>query len=301
MKVVDTSRIPLPLDEDPAFAVIGGSGLYDLKVAKLESEFKINTPYGSTSSPIRLVRLTPSSPLVAFIARHGDSHSISPSEVPYRANIFALARLGVRKVISVNACGSLNPNKYPVGHVVIPLQIVDLTRVREGSFYKGLGVVGHLAAADPICRVWASLVESSLAFINPSRSAFGGTEVVVEGPRFSTRAESEYFRKQGFGLINMTLAPEVFLAMEANMCYMSLSHITDVDSWDPGHHVTAEEILARVSSNVKLITKTIMHVADNLGEKTKHQCRIDPKSMLLTPVAEITPSARSRLALLLEE
>jgi 5'-methylthioadenosine phosphorylase len=161
--------------------------------------------------------------------RHGRGHIHTPSEVPYRANIYALKTLGVQQVISVSACGSLNEDMAP-GHIVVPDQLVDWTRDERGRSFFGKGLVGHISAADPFCAELSAILADSVEDAG-GRVHRGGTFVTVEGPRFSTRAESALYRRWGFDIIGMTTSPEAFLAREAEMCYAVMAHVTDYDVW----------------------------------------------------------------------
>ncbi len=189
-------------------------------------EFNLETPYGQPSAPV-ITGLLEGVP-VAFLARHGIGHHILPAEVNYRANIYALKKLGIERIISISACGSLRED-YTPGEIVIPDQLFDFTRDRECSYF-GDGLAAHLSIADPFCPVLSAqllqAVQDTQATVH-----HGGTMITIEGPRFSTRAESNVFRGWGMSLIGMTTSPEAFLAREAELCYAVMAHVTDYDVW----------------------------------------------------------------------
>ena len=194
---------------NPLFAVIGGSGLYHMDALTEIEEINVSTPFGDPSAPVILGMID--GQRVAFLARHGIGHHISPSEINYRANIYALKSLGVDRIISISACGSLRED-YAPGHIVVPDQVFDFTRLRERSFF-GNGMVAHIGVADPFCPHLSGILMKSL---NDAGAAVhnGGTLLTIEGPRFSTKGESQVFRSWGMSIIGMTASPEVFLARE---------------------------------------------------------------------------------------
>ena len=235
-------------------AVIGGSGLYHMaELAEVET-VELDTPFGRPSAPITIGALH--GRRIAFLPRHGRGHVLTPGEVPYRANIFALKMLGVRYIISVSACGSLRED-YAPGHVVVPDQLFDFTKgVRERTFF-GAGLVSHLAVAEPFCpHLSAALAEATEAAGGLVHR--GGTFITVEGPRFSTRGESEVFRQWGMSIIGMTTSPEAFLAAAAEIAYACMAHITDYDVW---HHseapVTVELVIRVLQANTRLAQTAI--------------------------------------------
>lgn len=223
-------------------AVIGGSGLYEFSGLANPSEHHLDTPFGEPSSPIMVGDLD--GKRVAFLARHGSGHRLGPSEVPYRANIFALKTLGVERVVSISACGSLREEFAP-GHIVIPDQLFDHTRGRARSFF-GEGIVVHLSTPNPFCPELSAQLAEAAARAGGTVHA-GGTSITIEGPRFSTRAESSVYRSWGMSLIGMTTVPEAFLAREAEMCYAVMAHVTDYDVW----HASAAAV------TVELVTHTL--------------------------------------------
>ncbi len=227
-----------PRSEAVELAVIGGSGLYSLFEDARQVE--IATPFGPAAAPITVGTVAGRS--VAFLPRHGRGHALPPSRIPYRANIWALASLGVGAVLTSSAVGGLRADLAP-GTFVVPDQIVDRTTSRTGTFYDGAGDVQHLAAADPFDTALRAAVNDALA-AEAAPSEARGTAVVIEGPRFSTRAESAWFAAQGGDIINMTLAPETFLAMEAGIAVVNLSFVTDSDAAvGAGHADAVDEAL----------------------------------------------------------
>jgi len=263
---------------EPRIGVIGGSGLYQMAGLEVEETRTINTPFGEPSSAIVLGRLNGKQ--VAFLARHGTHHQISPSEVNYRANIFALKLLGVERVIAVSACGSLRED-YAPGHLVVPDQLLDFTRLRERTFFEG-GIVAHVSVADPFCPVVSeALVESATAaggIVHP-RGAF----ITIEGPRFSTRAESNTFRGWGVAIIGMTSSPEAFLAREAEMCYAVLAHVTDFDVWHRSEApVTAEMVIRTLEANARLAEQAVAGTVARLPAERDCICKDALKDALIT-------------------
>src|SRR5258707_4298695 len=208
-------------------AVIGGSGLYNMPEFTDATEHRIDTPFGPTSDAIIVGKLR--GERVAFVPRHGRGHVLSPSEVPYRANIYALKTLGVTTVIAVSACGSLKLELAP-GHIVVPDQLFDYTKDERGRSFFGGGIVAHVGVADPFCpslsRVVCEACQSAGGTVHE-----GGTFVTIEGPRFSTKGESQVWRQMGFSIIGMTTIPEAFLAREAEMHYAGMAHVTDYYVW----------------------------------------------------------------------
>jgi 5'-methylthioadenosine phosphorylase len=244
--------------------IIGGSGLYDMDGLHRPRWRRVRTPWGNPSDEI-LTGLLGETP-VAFLPRHGRGHRIAPSDVNYRANIHALKRLGVTDVLSVSAVGSLRED-LPPGTFVIVDQFVDRTVSRARSFFRP-GLVAHVSLADPVCRRLAGhLAEAARAANIPSRT--GGTYVVIEGPQFSTRAESNLYRRWGCDVIGMTNMPEARLAREAELCYATLAMVTDWDCWHPDHgSVVVEEILAVLRQNVERARTLVRATAARLVDRT---------------------------------
>lgn len=227
---------------DPVLVgIIGGSGLYRFEGLTDVEEHAVRTPFGAPSDILLVGTLE--GVRVAFLARHGRGHRISPTEVNYRANIFALKSAGVQHVVSVSACGSLREHLHP-GEVVVPDQLVDLTRKRANSFF-GNGLVAHVGVADPFCPRLQTLLADAVARAGGTVHR-GGQFITVEGPRFSTKAESFTFRTWGMDIIGMTTSPEAFLAREAEMCYAVMAHVTDYDVWHESEEPVTVEMVVRI-------------------------------------------------------
>jgi 5'-methylthioadenosine phosphorylase len=242
--------------------VIGGSGLYNMPELSDVEERVIETPFGSPSDAVLIGTLA--GERVAFIPRHGRGHVLTPSEVPYRANIYALKTLGVRQIISVSACGSLR-EKFAPGHIVIPDQLFDWTRGdRPRSFFEE-GLVAHVAVADPFCSELSAVVAEAVVEAGGTVHR-GGSLITIEGPRFSTRAESKIYRAWGLDIIGMTAAPEIFLAREAEMCYATMAHVTDYDVWhETEADVSVELVLQTFHANLRLAQKALIGVVQRLA------------------------------------
>lgn len=275
-------------------AVIGGSGLYEIPGLQQAREQVIDTPFGKTSAPI--VTGTLEGVPVAFLARHGIGHHITPTEVPYQANIFALKSLGVERIVSISACGSLKKEFAP-GHIVIPDQLYDNTRLRPRSFF-GEGFVAHVSVADPFCGDFSSHVESA------AREAGGvvhqgGSFITIEGPRFSTRIESNTFRSWGMSIIGMTAAPEAFLAREAEICYATMAHVTDYDVWHVSEEpVTVDMVIQTLNRNTSLAQEAIRALARNFTAERNCECERALSTALITRKDAIPAETRKKLGLL---
>lgn len=248
----------------PILGVIGGSGLYGMSGLEQVETVDVDTPFGKPSAPIVTGTLT--GKRVAFLARHGIGHHLSPSEVPYRANIYALKQLGVKKVVSISACGSLRED-YAPGQIVIPDQIFDFTRGGRARSFFGDGLVVHIGVADPVCQ---DLSQQTLEAVKSAGGTVhaGGTLITIEGPRFSTRAESNVFRAWGMSMIGMTACPEVFLAREAELCYTIMAHVTDYDVW----HVTeapvsVDVVIRTLNQNTEMAQKAIARLVESLNDE----------------------------------
>ncbi len=258
------------MSETVEIAVIGGSGLYNMPEITGKSAIKVDTPYGEPSADIMIGTL--SGKRVAFLPRHGAGHVFAPSTVPYRANIYALKKIGVKFIIAVNACGSLL-EAYAPGHIVIPDQLYDNTKSERGgrSFFE-YGLVAHISVADPFCTELNQLLYEAVQQVGGTVHA-GGTFITVEGPRFSTKGESNIFRQWGCSLIGMTSSPEAFLAREAEIAYSTLAHITDYDVWHTSEEpVTAEKVLSTMSGNLKSVEQAIAYAVGKLDTTQQYNC-----------------------------
>ncbi|GAB4578675.1 MAG: S-methyl-5'-thioadenosine phosphorylase [Anaerolineales bacterium] len=281
----------------PIFAVIGGSGLYDMPGLKDIQKQDVETPFGKPSAPIVVGNLEGKP--IAFLARHGIGHFISPSEINYRANIYALKALGVTRIISVSACGSLRED-YAPGHLAVPDQLFDFTRGRERSFF-GEGLVAHVGVADPFC---TDLSAHLLKAVQKTGATVhkGGTFITIEGPRFSTRAESNTYRAWGMDLIGMTTSPEAFLAREAEMCYAVMAHVTDYDVWHVSEEpVTVEMVIRVLNKNVRHAQEAIRQLAARLTSLHDCHCNQALSNALITNPKVIPPETRQKLALFVDK
>ncbi len=280
--------------------VIGGSGLYQMDGLSDVQEVRVETPFGAPSDTITVGRLGDVS--LAFLPRHGRGHRLNPTEVPSRANIWALKRLGVQWVFSVSAVGSLREDYAPL-HLVVPDQIFDRTRLRPGSFFEG-GVVVHASFADPFCPHLSGLLWETMSGMDDVTSHSGGTLVCIEGPLFSTKAESHIYRELGCDIIGMTVLPEAKLAREAELCYATIACVTDYDVWRESEEtVTVEMVVANLQKNVANAQRIIRDVAGKLpADRLASPCGCSSAlaNAILTDPAAIPTSARERYALLLE-
>jgi 5'-methylthioadenosine phosphorylase len=249
-------------------AVIGGSGVYDMEALTDVEGLLISTPFGEPSDGIVVGTLGETR--VAFLPRHGRGHRLTPTEVPYRANIWALKSLGVERIISVSACGSMK-EEYEPRHIVIPDQIYDNTKKREYSFF-GNGLVAHIGVAEPFCphlrQVLRQAVEKAGGTVH-----MDGTFITIEGPRFSTRGESEIYRSWGADIIGMTAVPEAQLAREAEICYATMAHVTDYDVWhEEEEDVSVEMLLDNLRANATLSKRTIAELVQLLPAERPCDC-----------------------------
>jgi 5'-methylthioadenosine phosphorylase len=281
----------------PTLAIIGGTGLQHMPGLEDLETIEISTPFGSPSAPIVVGRLEGQA--VAFLSRHGIGHHISPSEINYRANIYALKALGIERVVSISACGSLRDD-YAPGEMVIPNQLFDFTRFRERSFFKD-GLVAHISVADPFC---PELSDSVLAACKATGSVShkGGAFITIEGPRFSTRAESNAFRSWGMSIIGMTTSPEAYLAREAEMCYAVLAHVTDYDVWHISEKpVTVDMVIETLNRNTEAAHQAVRNLVRVLPAGRQCTCGDTLASALITHPEAIPQETRQRLAWLVDK
>ncbi|WP_020412687.1 S-methyl-5'-thioadenosine phosphorylase [Microbulbifer variabilis] len=265
--------------------VIGGSGLYEMQGLTEVEEVQMGTPFGSTSDAIACGKLHDIP--VAFLARHGRGHRLIPSQVPYQANIHALRQLGVRYVLSLSAVGSLQEEVRPLD-MLIPDQFIDMTRKRESTFF-GDGAVAHVSMADPVCPAVADNLARAFANTQgeePIRLHRGGSYICIEGPQFSTRAESHWYRSMNASVIGMTNMPEAKLAREAQMAYATLAMATDYDCWHPREEaVTADVAIANLQQNAARAQKIAAEAIRLLGtEQPESAAHTALASGLVTPV-----------------
>ena len=277
--------------------VIGGSGLYDLPGLEGVRREQPRTPFGEPSDAIVVGRLAGQP--IAFLSRHGRGHRYSPSEIPYRANLHALKQLGVTRVLSVSAVGSMREEIAP-GHLALPSQYIDLTRMRPRSFF-GDGVVAHVSFADPVCPQLHEHQRAASATASATVHS-GGTYLCIEGPQFSTRAESELYRSWKVDVIGMTALPEARLAREAELCYVTLALATDYDCWHAVHEaVSVSQVVEIMRRNVELAQEVVLRAAlsmERIAERTC-ACAHALDGAVISDTRQIPPAARERLALLL--
>jgi 5'-methylthioadenosine phosphorylase len=273
--------------------IIGGSGLYDMAELTDRREVTIETPFGAPSAPFVVGRLGGRE--VAFLARHGIGHRLLPSELPFRANVYALKTLGVEHILSASAVGSLREDYQPLD-IVIPDQFFDRTRGRVSTFF-GEGLVAHVAFAHPFCHDLSEIAYESARAVGASVKK-GGTYVCMEGPQFSTRAESLLYRQWGMDVIGMTNLQEAKLAREAEICYSTLALVTDYDCWHPDHDaVTVEMIIANLTQNARTAQRVIAEAVSRLstGERTC-SCASALATAIITRADAVPAATRQKLA-----
>jgi 5'-methylthioadenosine phosphorylase len=275
--------------------VIGGSGLYQIEGLENIEEVNVNTPFGEPSDTITVGTLEGTR--IAFLPRHGRGHRINPSEIPVRANIYALKSLGVQRIIAVNSCGSYKEEIVP-GHLLIPDQIIDRTSGRPSTFFEG-GIVAHVQFAEPFCFDLSDVLYEAARDVGATVHK-GGTFVVMEGPQFSTKAESLLHKSWGASVIGMTAVPEAKLAREAEICYASVACVTDYDCWHQTHEsVTIDMILAVMSKNINTAKQIIKTSAGRISEERDCMCASALKNSIVTNPKAITPQKKHDLELLI--
>ena len=275
--------------------VIGGSGLYSLPGLENVEEVMIETPWGAPSDAYVLGTLK--GRRLAFLARHARGHRILPSELNFRANIFGFKELGVERILSFSACGSLREDLAPQTFV-LPDQFFDRTRGRVSTFFGG-GVVAHLAFADPVCPVLLDVLEKGCrgAGVGVHR---GGTYLCMEGPAVSTKAESRGYRSWGMDVIGMTNLQEAKLAREAEICYATVAMATDFDCWHPDHDaVTVEQIITNLVKNSENATRVLLHALEAMPSARTCKCGSALSNAILTAPDKIPPTTRQKLELLI--
>jgi 5'-methylthioadenosine phosphorylase len=286
---------------DIKIGIIGGSGLYKMSALTDVEEMTIETPFGNPSDNLIVGKLGDTK--VAFLARHGRNHHLTPSEVPYRANIYAMKQIGVEYLISASAVGSLQEEVKPLDFV-LPDQFLDRTKSRQSTFF-GEGIVGHIAFGDPVCHQLADVLAASITGLNLPDVILhqGGTYVCMEGPAFSTKAESNMYRMLGGKVIGMTNLPEAKLAREAEIAYATLAMATDYDCWHPDHDsVTIELVIANLQKNAlnaqEVIKEAVRRLSANLFVSEAHSAL---KYAILTPMDKVPAATKQKLELLLKK
>ncbi|NLO26993.1 MAG: S-methyl-5'-thioadenosine phosphorylase [Actinobacteria bacterium] len=278
--------------------IIGGSGLYDMAELADREEVHVSTPFGDPSGPY--VTATLRGRRVAFLARHGAGHRIPPSELNFRANIFGLKLLGVERIFSVSAVGSLK-EEYPPLDVVIPDQFLDRTRGRVSSFFHQQGIAVHVSFAHPVCPELSRIVFESAQTAGASVH-LGGTYVCMEGPQFSTLAESQLYRSWGMDVVGMTNLQEAKLAREAEICYTTIAHVTDYDCWHPeADHVNVDMIVANLQRNVQVAQQIIAEAVERVPSERGCSCGSALATAILTSPDAISEQTRRDLAPLISK
>ena len=284
---------------EPLIGVLGGSGLYQMDALTAVQEHVVDTPYGRPSDVIVTGKVAGTE--VAFLARHGRGHRLIPSEVPYRANIYALKSLGVRYVISVSAVGSLREGMHPLD-MVLPDQFIDLTKHRASTFF-GDGAVAHVSMAQPVCPALSALLAKAIEAQNFAGLTLhkGGTYVCIEGPSFSTKGESLWYRSLGADIIGMTNMPEAKLAREAQIAYATLALVTDYDCWHPKEaHVTADMAIANLMKNAEHAQRVLVSAIDMISKAMPVSIAHDAlASGLVTPKDSMSVEVGKRMEILL--
>ncbi len=281
--------------------IIGGSGLYKMEALKDIEEVRVETPFGAPSDA--LIVGTLDGTRVAFLARHGRNHHLTPTELPFRANIYAMKSLGVEYLISASAVGSLKQEAKPLD-MVIPDQFIDRTRNRISTFF-GDGIVAHIAFGDPVCGHLAKILAEAVESLDLPEVTLhkGGTYVCMEGPAFSTKAESNLYRSWGATVIGMTNVPEAKLAREAEIAYATLALVTDYDCWHPDHDsVTVDMVVANLHRNAtnaqQVIRETVRRLSENPPVSEAHSAL---KYAILTPLDKVPAATKERMKLLLQK
>jgi 5'-methylthioadenosine phosphorylase len=279
----------------PTIGIIGGSGLYSMPGFEVAEEALLDSPWGRPSDPYVLGRLAGKE--VVFLSRHGRGHRISPSELNFRANIYGFKQLGVERIISLSAVGSLK-EEHPPLKFVVPDQFFDRTRGRVSTFF-GEGIVAHISFADPVCPQLSKVVADACVSAGVSVSR-GGTYLCMEGPAFSTKAESNVYRSWGMDVIGMTNLQEAKLAREAEICYVTVAMVTDYDCWHEEHAaVTVTDILANLAQNATNACKVVEKSVASMPAARECKCGSALAHALLTDPKAVPETARRKLELLI--
>lgn len=283
------------MDHRAEIGIIGGSGLYSMPGFDVQEELKLETPFGSPSDVYVTGQLE--GKRVAFLARHGRGHRISPSDLNFRANIYGMKMLGVERIISLSAVGSLKEEHAPLDFV-IPDQFFDRTRGRISTFF-GNGIVAHISFADPVCSQLATVAHQSAKDISIN-SKLGGTYLCMEGPAFSTKAESHLYRSWGMDVIGMTNLQEAKLAREAEICYVTIAMVTDYDCWHEEHDaVTVDQIIQTLTKNAENACKLVRHFVRSLPAERTCKCGSALKHAIITDRKAMPEDTKQKLRLLI--
>ncbi|MBX3231463.1 MAG: S-methyl-5'-thioadenosine phosphorylase [Labilithrix sp.] len=277
--------------------VLGGSGLYEMEGLRDVQELDVDTPYGKPSD-VLVMGTFENGTQILFLPRHGRGHRIPPHQINFRANVCALKKAGATHLVSVSAVGSMKEEIAP-GHLVVPDQFIDLTKRRITTFFED-GVAGHVPFADPVCKLMGPAVADA-ADKAGAKVHRGGTYICMEGPQFSTRAESRVYRTWGVSVIGMTSMPEAKLAREAELPFATLALATDYDCWHEHHDaVTVEQVVATMKGNVVLAKKTLVALAGMLPDPTKSIAHQASRGAVMTAGTAVSPEARARLSWLMD-
>jgi len=279
--------------EPVRIGVIGGSGIYQIEALKDVEEVRIKTPFGDPSDSIVIGTLA--GVRIAFLPRHGRGHRIMPTEVNSRANIYALKTLGVERLISITACGSLREDFAP-RHIVIPDQIYDHTKARRPYTFFGNGLVVHISFAQPFCPELSQLVYEAVKKTGATVHK-GGTFITIEGPRFSTKGESRVYRQWGMDIIGMTAVPEAQLAREAEICYAAMAHVTDYDVWHEAEEpVTVAMVIENLMANAAVTKQALAHLAPTIPVQRSCECATALATAIITQKDLIPEEVKRDLA-----
>lgn len=275
--------------------IIGGSGLYNLEEIEIIEKALIDTPFGKPSAKFIIARLKNKE--IVFLPRHGRHHQINPSDINYRANIYGMKKLGVEKILSLSACGSLKEELKPLDFV-IPTQFVDRTKQRKQTFFDE-GIVVHISFSHPVCGNLAQIIKKAAEAVGITVH-YGGTYLNIEGPQFSTLAESNLYRSWGMDIIGMTNVVEAKLAREAEICYATLAMVTDYDCWHPDHEsVTVDVVLSNLKKNVENSKKVLKQFIEFLDEKAPCPCQESLKDAIVTPREFIPEKTKKKLDIII--
>lgn len=286
------------MTDEIRIAIIGGSGLYRMPDVTETETRAVETPFGTPSAPITVGRL--GGRRIAFLPRHGPGHHLTPTLVPARANLYALKSLGVRVVLAVSAVGSLRAAIAPL-HLVVPDQIVDRTVRRESTFFDRPGLVAHVSLAEPFCGTLRSLLVAAAQEAGATVHT-EGTYLCIEGPRFSTKAESRLYRSWGLDIIGMTAMPEAHLAREAELCYATLALVTDYDVWhESAEDVSVALVVENLRRNVATAQAVIRRVVPRIPLDGDDACTTALAGALMTDAAQIPPAVRARLGIIVDK
>jgi 5'-methylthioadenosine phosphorylase len=284
---------------NPTLAVLGGSGLYEMEGLTDITEMSVDTPFGPPSDSIVKGRLKGSDTTLLFLPRHGRGHRIPPHQINYRANICALKKAGATHLVSISAVGSMREEIVP-GDLVVPDQFIDLTKKRVTTFFED-GIAAHVVFADPVCNQMAGALAAA-ARKTSAKVHEGGTYVVMEGPQFSTRAESLVYRSWKVSVIGMTGMPEAKLAREAELPFALLALATDYDCWHESEEdVSVEAVLAVIERNVDTAKRTVAELARSLPDPTKSRAHEALKNAIMTAPDRLSAETRGRLGWLIDK